>query len=1401
MPNSFHKDLQFYINGQKHIIQNPDPSVLLVDYLRSTEVGLTGTKHACGQGGCGSCTVMLSYWDEVQNKTVNVSCNSCLRPLVALDGMEVTTIEGLGSVNTEVSPVQYSIAKNNGTQCGYCTPGFVMNMHSLLIEKSDEELTKKEIEQSFDGNICRCTGFRPILYAMKTFASDWSPADEIGTPPCVIDPAENVKHYEFERGIDENDLNKNPRSLYFSKDGLQWFRPTELSEVHDLLAEFTDTSVVKLVCGNTSVGIPSINPQNPQIMIDISQINDLKGIDITDSMISVGAATTYTEFLDVLESQIESTNSTELQGLKALHYMAIRTAGKIVRNIASLAGNTMLVARNIESGYPFPSDLFVALASLDTTLSVSLQGGVENIHILDFIHRYNVDKAFAQQAVIAAYHIPKTTTGEYAQTYKTALRLENSHSLCNAGFKVCLDSNNVVKSANLVIGGIRTSPTKASKTESFLIGKVFSNAILNETLGVLTNEVNSWIESLPQWYKNLPTEGVGDNYKLLLAQSYLYKFFVEILKEISPSEIPAEVASAPQNEFDRPVSKGSQHYSTYKGEAPVNLPIIRLSAFEQATGEAIYTHDIPVPVKGLQGAFVTSTRTLAKFHYHIPLGNGKFRHGDIDDVIAHLKEKFEGVVDYITYRDIPAGGANGSSDPYAPDPYFCVDEVTCYGQCIGLVIATEEQTAIKAADYLGSQCISYAESTPILSIMEALQAGDIFPGYNESTDDNQKITNPNSNIDWIVKSGISGLESGIQYATTTLDGEACLIVAGKQHTGDQIHFYMESQSCFSQPAEFKQMIVSPSSQSPDSIQSDIARTLMIGENNVNVDIKKLGGGYGGKTTRTPYVAVPTTLASQKLRRPVRVAMPRDNDSYMIGKRHPFLGEYNIAIASDGKILGTVFEFYSNGGNTKDCSFDVMDCAVLGSDNAYNVPNFQSQGFVCKTNRSSNGAMRSYGGVQAGLITEEAIEAAAYKIGMLPEDVRERNLYSLGDKTPYGQQLDYCYIKDVWKRLRQTSDFDNRAKAVEAFNKANKWKKRGISMIPLKYGLGYNLGFLMQGGALIDVYASDGSVLVSHGGVEMGQGVMTKLAQIAAETLNIPLKLIQMTGTRTSVIPNAIGTGATSSSDLNGGAVQKAAEKQRKKLEALALKLLQQNGSAWCAANGINYWDYPNGWQAVVTANNKTGMIWNNIVSQAYMHRVDLSSQALYSTPGLSDLQDQQFYGFTYSACCSEVEIDVLTGESNILRTDMLYDMGKSLNPAIDIGQIEGAFVMGVGNVTTEKVVWEPVGTANPAGMLNTPNTWTYKPPCAASIPLDFRVDLFPREAASEVPENPNLLMSSKGVGEPPLVLANTVFFAIKHAVLAARQDRGLTDWFEMESPATVDNIRNLCAVNVQDLTI
>ena len=1396
------RNLVFYVNGRRVEISEPDPTLLLVDYLRSPEVGLTGTKKSCGQGGCGACTVALATYDDATGEVTNRAVNSCLRPVCSLDGMAVTTVEGLGSVKPEVSPdgvspVQYQIAKCNGSQCGYCTPGFVMNMHSFLVANDGRPTTKAEIENLFDGSICRCTGFRPILYAMKSFASDWTPEDEAGTPPLEVDPAEEVKHYDRERSEFPGELKRPARAVEYRRDGHLWVRPLNLAAAHALLKKHRDTAKVKLVGGNTEVGIPDVLPRDPHVFIDVSHLGELKGAARADGSLTVGASTTYSEFLDFLDAQLTDAAPAELPGLQALQYMARRTAGTIVRNAASLAGNTMLVVRNAVEGTPFPSDLFTVLACLGAELIVSTGEDDLRLPLLDFVTRYNRDARLRRTAILKAYHVPLTVDGEFARAYKVALRQENAHSIVNACFKVRLGAGAAVEGASLVVGGVAPVAFHARKTEQLLAGRAWDAETLAAGLKALAADVTEAYRASRRRMRALPSDGIPEKYRLQLAESFFYKFFVHVAEQTG-GEVPGRDRSAGQV-FERPVSKGTQSFETYPEEFPVSRPVIKLSAFEQATGEARYTHDIALPTRGLYAAFVTSLRAVADFEYTVPGGEGESV--DARVVARHVAEKFPGVVDYITYLDIPPQGHNlqGSAKD---DPLFCEGRVTCWGQAIGLVVAESEQTAIDAASYIRERCVVYAPTLDqngkplpvVLTIEEAIRHKSFFPVA--KSDDLNTVERPGSDLKW----------ADGKTESVVLDGARCAVVRHTQHTGSQAHFYMETQSCVALPAEGNALTVYPSSQSPASIQGSVAKTLGLQFNNIDVNIKRLGGAYGGKTTRSPFVASPVALAAWKLNRPVKIAMPRDVDSSMIGKRHAFRGDYQIAVVEEdgerkGEILGAVTRLYSNAGNTQDCSFDVMDCAVAGSDGAYMIRNFKTQGTVCKTNLASNGAMRSYGGIQAALVQEDAIAAAAYRVGMLPEDVREKNLYRTSDTTPYGQPLEYDYQRDVWDRLKQTSDFTARLEKVQEFNAQNRWRKRGISMMPLKYGLGYNLGFLQQGGALIVAYVSDGTVLVHHGGVEMGQGMMTKMAQVAAYALNVPLRLVQMTAMTTNNIPNATGTGATSSSDINGGAIRQAGTELRRRLEGFCQQYQEWVGVQQCVDQGINYWDYDEGWQAEVTKKGATkkSLMWQNVLGLAYQYRVDLSAQALYKTPGLGDLSDKNFYDYTYSAGCSEVEIDVLTGETTILRSDLCYDMGKSMNPAIDIGQIEGAFVMGIGNVLSEELVYQPDGEQR--GALNTTNTWTYKPPAHTSIPLDLRVEIFPRGAASEVRDDPNLLLSSKGVGEPPLVLAASVHGAVKQAVMAARQERGHAEWFELRSPATVERVREACLVGAGDLNL
>ena len=1354
--------LVFSLNGARVVIANPDPSVLLVDYLHS--VGLTGTKVGCGQGGCGTCTVMLSLRDA-QGAVVHRAVNSCLRPLAAVAGMAVTTTEGIGSVHSGLDPTQYRIALHNGTQCGFCTPGFVMNAHAYL--QQHPQPTQQNIEDVFGGNLCRCTGYRPILHGMRTFACDYDPAQD-GTQKCMVDPTFPIPHQPELKRINLDVLPPAARPLHFTGGGLEWYRPTTLAEVQRLKKQGgaqVGRANVKLVFGNTASGV--YQTEKPRFLIDISAVPELGRIEETDAGLNVGAAVPIQSLLEHAAAAVERRPQEQTAGLRALARHATFIAGYQVRSAGSVAGNIFMTRDHADHGGPFPSDLYTVLAALNATVTIASADYSGGRQTFDLIAMPAVPTLPAD-AVLLSFHIPYTQKNEYVQTYRIARRMQMAHPIVNAGFRLRVSAAGRIQEVGIIFGGLAAMIYSASQTAKFLVGKPWNEETLRGALAVLTEEVRGC--TIP-----MDEEGITTEYRRQLAANFFYKFFVHVASAVAADQVAPMQRSAGRQDA-RPLSAGVQETTEYPELAPVTQPIIKRAAFAQATGEVRYTHDIPLPTGGAYAVIVKSTRPHARF--------------TITSTLEALQQRFTGLQAFITVADVPGNNLIGLGED---DPVFSAGVVTSVGAPIGLAVAAALATAQAAAEFIERECIAYEDLPAVLTLDDAVAQNTAMPMIRKALDPDEDVqqrmpalTRPGSNLDWL--------------ANPTAVLPNTITATGALRTGGQAHFYLETMCALAVPGLYDQVTVYSSTQNPNGDQARIARALGIKANQVTVVMEQIGGGFGGKQHRAGIIGAQAAVAARKLNRPIRLLYDRATDTVMVGKRHPYHGAYRVAFNRDGIVEGLRVDLQSEAGDTYDCSFAVMDLSLLQSDGCYHVPTLQANGTVYRTNKASNTAFRTFGTVQPYAVFEDAFEQVAHQLSralgrrVLPEEIRRKNLYRTGSKdgydtTHFGQDLFFCNIRELWDSLYESADFEKRAAAVEEFNRQNRWRKRGIAMIPQKYGIAFTepRGSLNASSALVNVNMADGSVTVQHGGVEMGQGLNTKIAQVAAHTLGIPMELIRVIGINSDTIVNAPATAASTGFDLNGGAVDLACRVLRKRLEDFCCNYEQFNPH-----DCIEHWRY--NWAEK----------WPEIVFKAWFHRVNLSAAELYKSPHYQGPSERHprgkpFLYFVYSVGCSEVEIDVLTGEFTILRADLLYDAGKSPNPAIDVGQIEGAYVQGVGFATTEELVYDH------HGRLVTDNIWSYKPPCSKTIPLDFRVRMhkvdeqrFAQEALGEK----HAVKGSKTAGEPGLTLGLSAYFAIKRAVMDARREQtGDTSWLQLDLPATCQRIQTACGVKTDALTL
>ncbi|SAL66704.1 xanthine dehydrogenase [Caballeronia arvi] len=748
------------------------------------------------------------------------------------------------------------------------------------------------------------------------------------------------------------------------------------------------------------------------------------------------------------------------------------------------------------------------------------------------------------------------------------------------------------------------------------------------------------------------------------------------------------------------------------------------SAHLHVSGRASYTDDIPIVAGTLHAALGTS-----------PKAHAKILSMNFDAVRAT-----PGVVAVFTADDIP--GVNDCGPIIHDDPVLAQGIVQFVGQPMFIVVATSHDTARLAAR---RATIEFEDLVPILTPEDARKA-------------ESYVLNPLK------------LSRGDAQGRMA---KAAHHERGAMKLGGQEQFYLEGQIAYVVPKEDDGMHVYCSTQHPTEMQHLVAHVLNVHSHNVLVECRRMGGGFGGKESQSGIFACCAALAAWKLLCPVKLRPDRDDDMMITGKRHDFVYDFEVGYDDDGKIDGVAVDMTSRCGFSADLSGPVMTRAVCHFDNAYWLSDVKIEGYCGKTNTQSNTAFRGFGGPQGAFAIEYIMDNVARSVGKDSLDVRFANLYGKGEnnQTPYGQTVEDNVLHELLSELETTSEYRKRRAAIDEFNANNEILKKGLALTPVKFGIAFNVTHFNQAGALVHIY-TDGSMLVNHGGTEMGQGLNTKVAQVVAHELGVKFERVRVTATDTSKVANTSATAASTGTDLNGKAAQDAARQLRERLAKFAA---EKFGGGTVVATDVRFAN-----DHVIVGGD--AIPFGEVVQKAYLARVQLWSDGFYATPKLywdqATMQGRPFYYYSYGAAVSEVVIDTLTGEMRVLRADALHDVGASLNPALDKGQVEGAFVQGMGWLTTEELWW------NDKGKLMTHAPSTYKIPTTNDMPADFRVDLFKNRNVEDS------IHRSKAVGEPPLLLPFSVFFAIRDAVSAVGDHKVNPP---LNAPATAEEI--LKAVN------
>ncbi|XP_055348686.1 uncharacterized protein LOC129595643 [Paramacrobiotus metropolitanus] len=1271
------KEIVVTINGTKYYVPTTFSEVSLNDYLR-INLSLTGTKVTCREGGCGVCIVNAAYKDPVGgSQFVERAVNSCLCPILSCDGWEITTVEGIGNQN-KPHPLQSRLTDHYGTQCGFCTPGMIMNMYSLLQNGS---LTKRDVEDSFDGNICRCTGYRPILDAFKSFAS-------MGVSSGVVDIENSDAVVALCRKFAHTATNDKSRAEYYVRQQCKatrdfappWYAPATLNDLYKLLPQLTSQNVYYVV-GHTGKGVYDDGPYDAYV--NLKNIRDLYELSLSQTALRLGSAI---PLKDLIETYKEFAGNDGYHYLTELATLLSKTAHIAVRNVGSWGGNMAMKNRHKE----FPSETFLTMAVSNAIIYT----GPDNkaLSADDFL---NSD---LKGNVILRAELPAFGNDYYFKTYKVMPRSQNAHAIVNAAFRAKVDKSQgyvITEKPCLIFGNIAANFVHAAQTETFLAGKNLGDVnVLQQALQILNKEVNPTTD---------PSEARPEA-RRSICLSLFYKFALTIVGDFADPRYHSATSSL---RLERPLSSGTQSYPTKKENWPLTQPIPKIESMVQCTGEAKFIADIERNDL-LHAAFVLTTQANATV-YRI----------DTAPALA-----LPGVVRVFTAPDIPGVNnifpQNDPSYPTPPEELLVIRQSLYAGQPVAIVVAVTRDIAEAGAKLV---VIEYSNvRNPILTVQDAIRENSFYESAPTIT--------------------VGDADAAIASAPRKISGELTL--------GHQAHYHMETMVAVAYPTE-NGVDLDAGTQWIDYVQDGVALVTGVPKNRINVSVRRNGGGFGAKIHRNNHSACACAMAAWILKKPVKMHMTLWDNSRLVGKRYAYYAKYNVGFDDNGKLLGVSCDVYCNTGAY--LGSPAITFLYMFAENVYKSDNWKFNLFQCKTNIPSNVFMRAPGSFEAIHFAETILEHVAFAVKKPAIEVKQANFLKDGDPLIIGAPLTNCTIAPITLQLLESADYKTRVTAVEQFNKANRWRKRGLGISPTKYTCAWDLGYF---NCLVSVYHTGGYVAVTHGGIELGQGINTKVAQVVAYELGIDMKYIDIQPTQGITNPNAVCTGNSITSELACLAAIDCCNQIKANMKKTKDSMPPDSK-------------------------------WEDLVEKAFRSGVNLCAQA-WAAPKSADVVPLVQYN-TYGTMCTEVEVDVLTGEYQINRVDLLYDCGESMSPLVDVGQVEGAVIMGLGYLTSEEVLFDPKTGEN-----LTYGTWKYKPPTTKDIPIDFRV------AILQNAPNPSGVLRSKVVGEPPLLMTTSVIFALRNAVYAQLQEVGKGDvWVFMESPLTVERMQQYAQIDISQM--